>query len=45
MTTYQTLESETAYGRALKSFVELLNEEPDEDKALDHATDMDMTGA
>mgnify|MGYP000170973726 CR=1 FL=1 len=42
MKTYQTLESEAAYGRALKSFVQLLNEEPDEDKALDHATDMEM---
>ena len=42
MKTYQTLESEAAYGRALKNFVQLLNEEPEEEKALDHATDMDM---
>jgi HTH-type transcriptional regulator / antitoxin HigA len=31
-----------AYGRALKNFVQLLNEEPEEEKALDHATDMEM---
>ena len=42
MKTYQTLESEAAYGRALKNFVQLLNEEPEEEKALDHATDMEM---
>lgn len=42
MKTYQTLESEAAYGRALKNFVQLLNEEPVEEKALDHATDMEM---
>ena len=42
MKTYQTLKSEAAYGRALKNFVQLLNEEPEEEKALDHATDMEM---
>lgn len=42
MKTYQTLESEAAYGRALKNFVQLLNEEPEEEKALDHATDMEV---
>ena len=42
MKTYQTIESEAAYGRALKNFVQLLNEEPEEEKALDHATDMEM---
>ena len=42
MKTYQTLESEAAYGRALKNFVQRLNEEPEEEKALDHATDMEM---
>lgn len=42
MKTYQALTTDTAYGKALKSFVELLNSEPDAKDMLDVATEMEI---
>lgn len=42
MTNYQSIESDAAYGRALKSFVGLLNSEPSAEQALDVATEMEI---
>ena len=42
MKSYQSIESEAAYGKALKSFVALLNSEPSADQALDVATEMEI---
>lgn len=42
MINYQSIETDAAYGRALKSFVGLLNSEPSAEQALDVATEMEI---
>lgn len=42
MKKYQTIETEEAYGRALRSFVQLLDSKPSEEQKLNVATEMEI---